>query len=168
MATFHYQLDKIVIGLSHQLVCTLNEKQEVWKRVQFLQIHNSTVQKDKDILSKKLDAALHSLYLQKNQMKSLRAENREMRQKIKALAFATTLFKERLDPDCEASEFADEVLRRLRGYMEDTEKDRVKKSEGKLEACSSSVPLRTESTGQATDSSYETIFAVSTRSFVNK
>src|ERR1700761_7045424 len=99
MAMFPYQLDKIVIGLSSQLVCAVNEKQEAWRKVQLLQVHNSTILKAKDNLSKELDTIYHNLSSQKSQMRQIKIENQKMRQTIRAVASMAAVFKKRLESE---------------------------------------------------------------------
>ena len=152
MATFHYHLDKIVIGLSHQLVCALNEKHEAWKRVQALQVLNSTAPKKEDDLTQKLETALHNLQLERAQKKIIKAESRETRQVLNAIASAAAL---RLSAKSQDSNLAEEILLLLHGRPKDTITRCVESSKARLEAHSLPSPFPSEATTTLTDSSYE-------------
>lgn len=105
-----YQLEKLVVALSHQLVCRAEERRPLLDRIRSLEIQ----------LLDKLVNNLQHIPGQSSDVESLMAQISEMKSTLQSIASAALNLKNKVGDEGLESDFADRILLQTKDYMKDS------------------------------------------------
>ena len=111
-----YQLEKLVVALSHHLVCRAEERYPLVDRIRSLEIQNSA---SKALLDKLVHNLQH-IPRQSSDVESLMAQISEMRSTLQSIASAALNLKNKVGDEGLESDFADRILLQTKDYIKDT------------------------------------------------
>ena len=111
-----YQLEKLVVALSHQLVCRVEERQPLGDRIRSLESQSSA---SKALLDKLVNNLQH-IPRQSGDVESLTAQISEMRSTLQSIAIAALNLKNKVGDEGLGSDFAGQILLQTKDYIKDT------------------------------------------------